>query len=604
VTTPQTQKVHRTKGDLFPLPDDYPHLTADGRRQARVAACSLWADLDSPFLRIANPNLFALCLNWFEEYYLKGWSGNKHLYTFKNAPMHHEWDLLISSRYRSAIAGFRDSAKSTKFSWRLPMFLMLSRPRTEVLLVMSNERLGNLRMASMQLQFEENELLMRDFEPDMGRLKAKRFSGRAWSPGRLELPNRALVQNFSVGSHQRGLRTTWAILDDPERDEGVSSDALLAKFDHWFFQTFLPIVSTSCHLSWIGTLLVPRALLYRVVHHEDTRFSGYATGIYKLLTKSDDGEDTSAWPDRYPMKDIRYMMGGGSPDGRVQGFGLASFYAEYQNEPARGEASTLDFRPIRHTYRVLDEGEKRFTFNVLTEKKESYSDWKERLLVGVGVDLAISRRTTADYSSIITGGVDADNTLWVLDTWRGREHPGRVLLRALMIAARFKAVVLGIETNAFQKLALDLVQDHIREARARKDHVPTIRTLEHYGKAMGKGVRILGLQWRFDANRIKLRARGQEDLIRQIQTFSAESLGQTHDDMLDALVNVLEALGAGLGREESKEPDNLPTEEEMEAMGLNPVHVYNAGDVGYYAAVQRRKQRSMGRVQEDALSLP
>jgi predicted phage terminase large subunit-like protein len=143
------------------------------------------------------------------------------------------------------------------------------------------------------------------------------------------------------------------------------------------------------------------------------------------------------------------------------------------------------------------------------------------LRIGMGVDLAISKSETADYSSIAVIGFDKDSgRRYVLDIWRGKEGFHEIVQMIVSMAAKWNPHRINIEAVQYQ---VAVVQELLRKTslpvravKPERDKVTRFQSLHaRYEQLLVTHVR--GLTPEFE---------------RELLSFPEAD----HDDMVDALV--------------------------------------------------------------------
>jgi len=154
------------------------------------------------------------------------------------------------------------------------------------------------------------------------------------------------------------------------------------------------------------------------------------------------------------------------------------------------------------------------------------------LLKFMAVDPAISEKKGADYSAIMVVGVDKKNTWYILDMWRDRVNPKRLIDQIFTMDDKWDPVQVGVETNAFQKVLQFYIYD---EMKRRGNFIP-MKELTH--TELSKDVRIRGLEPRYAVGTIlhdksNSYTKYLEDELRRFPSG-------THDDLIDSLASILE----------------------------------------------------------------
>ena len=149
------------------------------------------------------------------------------------------------------------------------------------------------------------------------------------------------------------------------------------------------------------------------------------------------------------------------------------------------------------------------------------SEIPKGLRIGMGVDLAISKSETADYSSIAVVGFDKDSgRRYVLDIWRGKEGFHEIVQSVQSMAAKWEPSRINIEAVQYQ---VAVVQELLR-----KTSLP-VRAVK---PDRDKVSRFHGML-----------ARYEQLLITHVRGLSPEFEAEllsfphgAHDDMVDAVV--------------------------------------------------------------------
>lgn len=196
---------------------------------------------------------------------------------------------------------------------------------------------------------------------------------------------------------------------------------------------------------------------------------------------------------------------------------LEEFYAQYLNDPVAVENQT--FKPDMLGY---------------------WSSRVDNLYVVTTVDLAISTSRTADYTAIVTSGMDKDWNIYVLDYMRGRWTPTEIVDNIFKTQGQWKPHVVGMETNGFQRTLKMAVEE---EQRRRKQYFG-IEEIKN-GPERSKEGRIKSLEPFYRQNKVKhaMWMKGK-DLETELLTFPKGK----NDDLVDALAMGLPFLSPGIDK--------------------------------------------------------
>jgi len=156
-----------------------------------------------------------------------------------------------------------------------------------------------------------------------------------------------------------------------------------------------------------------------------------------------------------------------------------------------------------------------------------------------GWDLAITQKTTSDYTAGITLGVK-EGIWYVLDIFRAKVDFPTALRAIKSRGEQYEPQSIAIESNSYQ---LAVVQELRRTTSL--PVVPQIAKQDKVQKLMGLGAY-------FEGGRIRLK-RSMQDFVGEYLSFP----GGSHDDMLDALWYATERLKHGSIRSSNINIDDL-----------------------------------------------
>ncbi len=150
----------------------------------------------------------------------------------------------------------------------------------------------------------------------------------------------------------------------------------------------------------------------------------------------------------------------------------------------------------------------------------------------IAIDPALSDKKSADYSAMVCVGVDKNNTWYILDIWRDKVNPSRLIDQVFYWDEKWKPITIGMETVAFQKILQFSIND---EMKKRNRFIP-IKELTHHDKS--KDERIRGLEPRYETGTVFHNKAIKEtmDLEDELRRFPRGK----NDDLIDALASILE----------------------------------------------------------------
>ncbi|GIW70336.1 MAG: hypothetical protein KatS3mg101_1083 [Patescibacteria group bacterium] len=265
-----------------------------------------------------------------------------------------------------SIVGFRGSAKSTNASLALPLWAALEGKAKFIVIIRDTDVQAKLDIANIRHELEDNEVLIMDYgDQSKGISKAKE-----WTQHNLLLSNGTRIMSRSRGQRIRGLRhrqyrPDLVIIDDPEELEKVQKKEYRDKTERWLRGDIIPAIEeTNARLIVIGNILHTDALMARlkndpIFHHRE----------FPLV----DAEGKVTWQSKYPTAEsLKYQE---------QKVGRTAWLREYMLKVVPPEGQEVKEEWIQY-----------------------YEKLPERIMqAGVGVDFAISKKETADFTAMVSG---------------------------------------------------------------------------------------------------------------------------------------------------------------------------------------------------------
>ena len=348
--------------------------------------------------------------------------------------VHYEvYDLLESNDIeKSAIALPRGLAKSTIASFLYPMWKILHKPadRDLFITIISESQSQSVNFLTRIKNALSNNKKIRSYYGDFGSNTAIR-----WREDDIILANGARVSALGTGQKVRGqiqddTRVNIIILDDFESELNALTAEARQRNRKWIMEAVLPSLSqTDGRLIAIGTTISEDCFLQWVKDAPD----------WKVIWKSViDEYGHSIWPEMYPIERIEQLRAGFEHMGNISGF-----FQEYMNQP-----QSPDDAPFKPEYMKTYHGDLTF------EDGRWYLDWdrKKRLLnVFMGVDLASSLGTRADYTVLATIGKDAWGNEFLLDVNRSRSNPAKHPDMIIDCYMKWKHQGVYIESQSYQE---------------------------------------------------------------------------------------------------------------------------------------------------------
>lgn len=444
-----------------------------------------------------------------------------HYIEFEPAEFHKEiFSLTGDEKVRFAvIVAFRGSGKSTIMSLSYPIWAIIGNQQKKYpLLIGQTQQQARQMLANIKSEFETNEVLIKDFGP---------FEQYAltWRADSLVLPqHEARISAISAGENIRGLRHKQTrpdliICDDVEDSDSVRSRENRDKSYKWLIGDVVPAGDIKTKTIVIGNLLHEDALVMRLKESID---SGKRAGVFKA----------------YPLKDVS---------------GKILWPGKFPNE------KTVEMQRKLVGDDVLWERE--FLLNIIPDDytivQREWIRYYDKLpdsnkirprLAAVGVDLAISEKSTADYTAMIAAYVyDFGNDLKIYIL----PYPVNRRLRFPKTVEEISKMSERIRINARPLILVESVgyQDALI-------HLLEIKNMRVEGvKVAGRDKRErLSLTTDYiQTGKVLFPKKGAELLVQQLTGFGVEK----HDDLADAFsILMSKIIETDRGATPSLDPDS------------------------------------------------
>ena len=407
---------------------------------------------------------------------------------------------------RLLVIGFRGSAKSTIGSLALPLYAALEFPDlySFIIPVSDTALQAGINIANIKNELENNELIKHDY----GTIKSKKTpshspeeptleSDEEWQAKNMLLNNGVRILARSRGQKVRGLRhrqfrPRLVVVDDPEDLAWVRTKENRDLTEKWLRGEVIPAMDESVgKLVLIGNYLHDDALMARA--------KKWKTFNLMELPLIDPKTGYCSWPAKYPtveaLKTVRADIG------------ETSWQREMLLKVVPEEGAPIRPEDI-HYYEKLP--------------ASAYM----RGIRGHGVDLAISTKASADYTTDVAGDVYWENNkpfIYILpNPLNGHLEFIEIMDHMVKVQKSGGSHKFFVEDVAFQKAAIQEMERrfiNVHPIHPTVDKLARFRVVAGYIK---KGMVLFPYQ-------------GCEELINQMINFGVES----HDDLLDGITNLL-----------------------------------------------------------------
>lgn len=551
----------RENNALWPLPSDYPTLTATGKKKARLNACRI----------TGRPDLDTAAWAFFRDHYLIPQGPMWYKTGFTASPdAHYQW-VYDWNRYDLLIHAAPRGTSKTTINLEDILRKVVCLPYWECALFLSTQKFASDRLGRLMDQVEHNNLIIDDF----GKLK-----GRVWNRGSsMELNNGSSVRAMPMKGASLGTRPSGLIcLDDVEKsdDQVITPSDLRDNTREFFFNALHPMAQSpgrQIPMRIIGTLYNRRMFIYWLYTTDDSRIKKFWKRT--LLNIEDLGWDAMGpeWQEK-----MKLMVG------------PTAWAAQYMNDPGTASTRMLSIHPELCTYWLENEDGAATTepfassANIVThqlkawhkddEKSEplpvpkklvrKWSDVVANMRRFITVDWASTTGPDSDYSVIhVMGFENAEehrDTLYSLDIWWGRARTDQLIRIIYQMALRWGASLIGVEAYPVKSEFYERVRDDLPSMYGGTGVPPRILPLK-FPPHVDKPAKIMGLEWRFNQFRIKLpmdrhtRNKGYERLFWEVENSTEDLALLDHDDCVDSL-----ALHAAIGKPHQAVAADMPIE--------------------------------------------
>ncbi|MBQ7593891.1 MAG: phage terminase large subunit [Synergistaceae bacterium] len=410
------------------------------------------------------------------------------------AKFHEEWsEILLNGTGHFAIEAFRESAK-TQIVIRANLLHALTYPqekRSYLIIICATQRTASKKLLEVSREYlaspKLNGLAASITENSGLAFEVKYHNGLSV---RIEAYGKgAAVRGLSWGSKRPDL----VIIDDPQDEEDARSETVTAGDWDWFLSDVYFLGQTS-RIFLIGNNLGERCIIEQVMKSPESL--KFTTRRIPILTP--DGQ--SAWPSKWPLSAIEKEREKFSLLGKTDLW--------YRNKMCECiSPSSQKFK--REYFRYYDRTPSLQDMNIYTT-----------------VDLAISQKVNADYSAIVTVGVNSAGHWLVLDVEYGRYDPTTTIDAIFSAVRKWKPLTVGIEVVAYQAA----LQHFLEKEMPRRGIFFRITPLKAEKR---KEIRIDAIQPRFALGTVwfKRNAGWLEKIESELLSYPHGA----HDDVIDAL---------------------------------------------------------------------
>lgn len=408
----------------------------------------------------------------------------------------HYWlsDVLLKHKFNVAIEGFRESGKTSFVVYAYPLYcLTFPHPdRSYIVFLKASDEQAKQRLHDIRDMYFNNKLMSANIQ-------------YVYSQGDVldvltKEGIRIRMEAYGKGANIRGL--TWmsrrpdiVILDDVQTVEDVRSQTVSDRDWEWFLSDVYMLSKVS-RIFMIGNNLGDRCILERLSRNA----TSFGFKFYRIPAIKD-GNPT--WAAKFSIEELN------------------------AERKAYQEAGKLDVWMRERMCQSISEETQIF--------KKSYFQYYDRLPKGqynrfIAVDLAISQKSTADYTAMTVLAVNNQNQRFIEDIDFGRYDVNTIIEHLFELVIKYRPVKVFVEKVAFQAVMEQL----IRKEMLKRNVFFQLEMVQPKGK---KEDRIRSLQPYYAAHSIwhKKDAPYLTELENELIMFTDTGTKAEHDDLIDSL---------------------------------------------------------------------
>ncbi len=430
-----------------------------------------------------------------------------HYFSRPFAGFHDEWsDLLEIWDECAFIAAPREHAKSTFFTFALPIWAVCHDLRKFILIISDTNDQATGFTLPIRAEFEDNARLKYDY--------VLTFSGPKKQNDYTINESRLLARGRGEkvrGQKHRQHRPDLAIADDCENDLNVQNPKQVKNLRNWLLRAVIGSMGDGFAFYMVGNLFHPKSVLSQFCADLDENGNPrYISRIYRAILDPGTPAERPLWPDVWPLKRLlrkKALMGS------------SAFNAEMMN--------------------LVDDEDSHF--------KAEWFRWYDRsevnldnMTIATFVDPSAKSTENADFKAIVTVGLDRESMqMYVLHARIRRDTVGGMFDAAYQHIDEYGGVI-GIESNMFE----DFLHQAILESAKRHGRFLAWHPIRH---TSNKITRIVGtLSYLIEHGKLLFQS-GHSDQDRLVEQLIYINNNTVNDDGPDALEGAVALLQRGSG---------------------------------------------------------
>lgn len=428
-----------------------------------------------------------------------------HYIKYGMADFHKEIIDLVQNRDDNFyIVAFRGSGKSTIVTTAYPIWSILGKPKKKFVVIFCQTRIqAKQHMSNIKNELESNRLLRNDLGP---------FNEDSDEWGAFSLTFNKSGSKIMVASTEQSIRgirhgayrPDLIICDDVEDIQSTKTRESRDKTYSWFKGEIMPCGDVNTRYVIVGNLLHEDSLLMRIKSDIEEDKTNGVFKEYPLVTR----EGKINWIQKFPnIEDIQ------KEEKKISN--EVAWKREYMLQIVPDDGQVVDRDWIQYYDRL-----------------PSYSRKNSRSIY-IGVDLAISKRDTADYTAMVACYIDRDynsgeTNVYVLpNPINKRLSFPETLMQCKSLYSEYN----NMENVHYPEFLIESVS--YQEAIVQQLHADGMHNVRSVNPGSAdKRSRLSVVSHLIKMGKVKFPRASCERLIDQVVGFGVEK----HDDLMDALV--------------------------------------------------------------------
>jgi len=305
-----------------------------------------------------------------------------------------------------------------------------------------------------------------------------------------------------------GKRPNIVIFDDIENEEKHLNKNSRDKLKKWFNNVVVPTINPNkFEFIFIGTPIHEDSLLMNLVNSNS--WKTLVLPVAEDFPPENWNELITSWKDRFTPEFVKEIYDMLKEQGKEK-----SFYQEYMLEVTPQDDLLYDTKKINKF------------------KLKEFSSNLNRLTYYISIDLAVSEKEYADYTSIAVIGVDQNNNWFLVDGFYGRIKPDITIDKIFYFVNKWKPYEVVLEKVAFQLSMKTFIQNEmIKRGR--------FFNLKMISRTKGKLSVLKGFQPIVELGRFWIPEDViidfTEELLHEMELITNDSILSKHDDLIDSI---------------------------------------------------------------------